>query len=122
MLTFSLPKLVFDNEMCGQALHFVRAFAPVDDLPTADLVDDLLKDSHLITSPHTLEHWPKELYLTDPVVDRENRENWEEKGSKSLYDRACEEVETRLAAYQPIDTDPAADQAMRDIIAATRVI
>lgn len=118
VLTFSLPKLVFDNEMCGQALHFVRAFAPVDDLPTGQLVDDLLRDSHLITSPHTLEHWPKELYLTDPVVDRENRESWEEKGSKSLYDRACEEVETRLAAYQPIDTDPAADKAMRDIIAA----
>ena len=24
LLVFSLPKLVFDDEMCGQALHFVR--------------------------------------------------------------------------------------------------
>ena len=24
VLTFSLPKLVFDNEVCGQSLHFVE--------------------------------------------------------------------------------------------------
>ena len=24
LLVFNLPKLVFDNEMCGQALRFVR--------------------------------------------------------------------------------------------------
>ena len=28
VLTFSLPKLVFDNEVCGQALHFVREIEP----------------------------------------------------------------------------------------------
>jgi trimethylamine--corrinoid protein Co-methyltransferase len=27
VLTFSLPKLVFDNEVCGQCLHFVREIA-----------------------------------------------------------------------------------------------
>ena len=74
VLTFSLPKLVFDNEVCGQALHFVRDVEPMGDLPTGELVSQLLQDDHLITSPHTLEYWPKELYLTDPVVDRNNRE------------------------------------------------
>jgi trimethylamine--corrinoid protein Co-methyltransferase len=116
VLTFSLPKLVFDNEVCGQALHFVRELKPVDDLPTADLVEQLMRDDHLITSPHTLEHWPGELYLTDPVIDRDNRETWEEKGSRKLYDRACEDVEKRLAAYTPVETDAAIDAAMRDLV------
>jgi trimethylamine---corrinoid protein Co-methyltransferase len=116
VLTFSLPKLVFDNEVCGQSLHFVREIEVLDDLPITQLVDDLLRDDHLITSPHTLEHWPKELYLTNPVVDRENRESWEEAGSPELNQRAITEVEERLAAYQPIETDPAIDQAMRDIV------
>jgi trimethylamine--corrinoid protein Co-methyltransferase len=116
VLTFSLPKLVFDNEVCGQALHFVRDMKPVDDLPTADLVAQLMKDDHLITAPHTLAHWPQELYLTDPVIDRENRETWEEKGSSTLYDRAREEVDKRLAAYTPIETDAAADAAMRELV------
>jgi trimethylamine--corrinoid protein Co-methyltransferase len=76
VLTFSLPKLVHDNEVCGQALHFVREIKVLDDLPTGELVHHLMKEDHLITSPHTLEHWPQELYLTDPVIDRLNRETW----------------------------------------------
>jgi len=116
VLTFSLPKLVFDNEVCGQALHFVRDLKPVDDLPTADLVEQLMRDEHLITSPHTLEHWRQELYLTDPVMDRVNRETWEENGSLQLYDRACEQVEVRLANYSPVETDTATDSAMREIV------
>ncbi len=116
VLTFSLPKLVFDNEVCGQALHFVREIEPLEDLPTSDLVEHLMRDDHLITAEHTLKHWPQELYLTDPVIDRLNRETWEEAGSMELYDRACEQVEQRLANYTPFDTDPAIDAAMREIV------
>ncbi len=116
VLTFSLPKLVFDNEVCGQALHFVREIEPLEDLPTSDLVEHLMRDDHLITAEHTLKHWPQELYLTDPVIDRLNRETWEEAGSMELYDRACEQVEQRLANYTPFDTDPAIDAAMRKIV------
>jgi trimethylamine--corrinoid protein Co-methyltransferase len=116
VLTFSLPKLVFDNEVCGQCLHFVRDLHPIDDLPTGHLVEQLMQEDHLITAGHTLEHWPEELYLTDPVIDRANRETWEETGSLSLLDRAGREVETRLGDYLPLETDPAIDQAMRDLI------
>jgi len=116
VLTFSLPKLVFDNEVCGQSLHFVREIGIQEDLPTGKLVDDLMKDDHLITSPHTLKHWPHELYLTQPVIDRENRETWEERGSKSLEQRATEEVEERLSKYEPIETDVEIDKAMRELI------
>jgi len=118
VLTFSLPKLVFDNEVCGQALHFVREVEPLDDLPTDHLVKQLMQDDHLITAPHTLEHWPEELYLTDPVVDRSNRETWEESGAVRLYERACAEVEDRLSRYTPIETDAATDAEMRRIIKA----
>ncbi len=116
VLTFSLPKLVFDNEVCGQCLHFVRDLEPLGDLPTRSLVEDLMQEDHLITSEHTLEHWPQQLYLTDPVIDRSNRESWEESGSRTLMDRACTEVEERLAKYTPISTDAAQDTAMREMI------
>lgn len=116
VLTFSLPKLVFDNEICGQSLHFVRSIETLDDLPATGLVEDLMRDDHLITSPHTLEHWPKELYLTGPVFDRENRETWEKAGAKDLVTRATEEVERRLREYQPIETDASIDGAMRELV------
>src|SRR5215218_9655723 len=118
VLTFSLPKLVFDNEVCGQCLHFVRNMSVTDDLPAQQLVDDVRANDHLITSPHTLKHWPSQLYLTDQVIDRENRETWQKAGSRDLYRRACDEVETRLAAYTPIETDPLLDTEMRRMIVA----
>jgi trimethylamine--corrinoid protein Co-methyltransferase len=116
VLTFSLPKLVFDNEVCGQCLHFVREVRVQDDLPAGDLVQQLRQNDHLITAPHTLKHWPQELYLTDPVIDRENREAWIKQGSKDLYRRACEQVDRRLAAYVPVMTDGAADAELRRLV------
>jgi len=116
VLTFSLPKLVLDNEFCGQVLHFVRETRVLEDLPTAGLVEELLKEDHLITAPHTLEYWPRELYMTDPVLDRMNRDSWVEGGSVSLEERACEQVELRLANYTPFETDTAVDAEMRRLV------
>ena len=116
VLTFSLPKLVYDNEICGQALHFVREIRILDDLPAGGLVGEVLEKGDLMTSPHTLEHWPRELYMTGPVTDRDNRNNWEKAGAKQLYGRACDEVDERLAAYQLVDTDADVDKAMRELI------
>jgi trimethylamine--corrinoid protein Co-methyltransferase len=121
VLVFSLPKLVFDNEMCGQALHFIRPIEPRDDLPAGELVRHLLDEAHLIMADHTTRHWPEELWLTGPVVDRENRETWERRGSQDLQQRACEEVDRRLAAYRGLETDAAVDSEMLAIIRAGMV-
>jgi len=118
VLTFSLPKLVFDNEVCGQALHFCREIRPLDDLPSQHLVDHLMKEGHLITAAQTLEHWPRELYLTDPVIDRTTRDTADKTKGPDLVARATEQVDRRLAAYTPIETDPAIDAAMRELILA----
>jgi trimethylamine---corrinoid protein Co-methyltransferase len=118
LLVFSLPKLVFDDEMCGQALRFIRDIEVRDDLPTTDLITALMSDHHLIMAEHTTKHWPSELYLPNPVVDRENRESWLRQGGKDAYQRACDETERRLAAYEPLETDPAIDEELRRIIRA----
>ena len=116
VLVFSLPKLIFDDEMCGQALRLARSLSVVEDLPITDLVNSQLQEAHLITAPHTLAHWPEELYLPSPVVDRKNRETWQRDGEKSLWARAVDEVERRLAGYHPIETDSAVDAEMRRVI------
>jgi trimethylamine--corrinoid protein Co-methyltransferase len=116
VLVFSLAKLVFDDEMCAQALRFVREVRPMDDLPVTELVRTVLADQHLITAEHTLAHWPAELYLPGRVVDRDNRENWTKQGATDSYQRACAEVDRRLAAYQPLETDGGIDRELRAII------
>jgi trimethylamine--corrinoid protein Co-methyltransferase len=116
VLVFSLEKLVFDNEICGQALHFVRDFKPMDDLPTVDLVRQLLQEQHLLIADHTLKYWPEEMYLPGPAFDRLNRDNWHKAGQPTLHQRTLAEVERVLAAYQPVETDPLVIAEMRRLI------
>jgi len=118
LLVFSLPKLVFDDAMCGQVLHFVREVRELNDLPVHELVDQLMADQHLIMAPHTMAHWPEELYLPSAIVDRDNREAWTRLGAKDTYQRATDEVDRRLAAYQQLETDPLIDAELRAIIKA----
>jgi trimethylamine--corrinoid protein Co-methyltransferase len=116
VLTFSLEKLVLDDELCGQALHAVRDFVVKDDLPTRDLVRQLLADKHLLTAEHTLAHWPRELYLPGPTFDRTNREQWAKEGSRDLHARMLAEVERRLAEYVSPELDPVAEAEMVRIL------
>jgi trimethylamine--corrinoid protein Co-methyltransferase len=118
LLVFSLPKLVFDDELCGQALRFVREIRVLDDLPVGPLIDRLMADQHLITAEHTIAHWPTELYLPSPVIERDNREAWTRAGARDTYRRACDEVDRRLARYRPLATDPAIDTELRRIISS----
>ena len=116
LLVFSLPKLVFDDEMCGQALRFVREVQPLDDLPTTDLIGQLMADQHLIMADHTTRHWPAELYLPSASSIATTARTGPSGGSKDTYQRACDEVDRRLAAYQQLETDPAIDDELRRII------
>jgi len=116
VLTFGLGKLVFDDELCGQALHFCRDFDVREDLPTRDLVRQLLHEKHLLTSPHTLNHWRSELYLPGLVFDRINRETWLRAGGMTLDQRVHQEVERLLGAYASPPLDPRIDAEMIRII------
>ena len=118
VMTFSLAKLVFDNEICGQALHFVRDTALAEDASSVDLARELLAEGHLLTVEHTRRHWPDHLYLPGPIFDRTDRDRWQASGSPSLWQRAVAEVEDRLARYRPIETDPHLDFELRRIIRA----
>jgi trimethylamine---corrinoid protein Co-methyltransferase len=116
LLVFSLPRLVFDDEICGQTLHFLRELRPADDLPTQPLLEQLFTDQHLIMAPHTTAHWPTELYLPSPIVERDNRENWAKAGASDTYARAISDVERRLARYHPIETEERAVAELERII------
>ena len=104
---FSLEKLAFDDEVVAHALRFIRPIHVQEDLPAAPLLEELVRDKHLLTSEHTLKHWPDELYLPGPMVDRTNWEQWREQGSKDWRQRALDVVEDALAKYEEPPLDPA---------------
>jgi trimethylamine---corrinoid protein Co-methyltransferase len=103
---FSLEKLAFDDELVAHAKRFIRPVEVRDDLPALPLLEELVRDKHLMMSEHTLEHWPEELYLPGPMIDRTNWDQWKTDGSKTFRDRAREVIEACLDDYdlEPLDT------------------
>lgn len=116
VMTFSLPKLVFDDELCGQALRFVRESQIINDLPTVELARALLEEQHLITADHTMSHWQTQLYLPSQIYDRTTRENYAKRGGLDLRQRCTADVEKRLKQYQPVETDSAIRVEMERLI------
>ena len=119
LLTFSLPKLVIDDEIAGQALHFGRDIVPADDLPTTGLIAELLEEGHVMTADHTMDRWPAELYLPGPVWDRDPYDRWASSGESDINARAVAEVDRLLESYQALPVDPAVDAEARAIIKAS---
>ena len=97
----SLGKLALDNEICGMALRMIRGIEPREDFPSLPHFEELLRDGHLLISKHSRKYLRDEHYFPGPVLDRANRARWKEEGSRTLSQRARDEVERLLAAYEP---------------------
>ncbi|MCK4255388.1 trimethylamine methyltransferase family protein, partial [candidate division WOR-3 bacterium] len=50
---------------------------------------------------HTRRYLKEEQYFPGPVIDRANRDRWQEDGGLSLYNRAFGEVERLINEYKP---------------------
>ncbi len=116
---FSLEKLVFDDELAAHAHRYARPIEVKDDLPTRPLLELLLEENHLLTAEHTLEHWPTELYLPGPMIDRTNWDQWQLQGSKDYRARANQLIDEALDDYDTAPLDPALDAEMRHLFAST---
>jgi trimethylamine--corrinoid protein Co-methyltransferase len=116
---FSLEKLVFDDEVVAHAKRFVRPVEVREDLPAAELLAELVREKHLLTSEHTLNHWPEELYLPGPMVDRTNWDQWAEQGSRDWGARANEVIDETLAAYEVEPLDAKVHTEIQDLFRRT---
>ncbi len=116
LLTFSLPKLVVDDEIVGQVLHFGRDVQVLDDIPASAIIREMLDEGHALMAEHTMTHWPTELYLPGPAWDRDAYDAWSAKGELDIVARATARVDELLASYEMPPADPAVDAEARAII------
>jgi trimethylamine--corrinoid protein Co-methyltransferase len=97
----SLEKLVVDHEICGMALRLGRGIEPREDFPALPRFEELLREEHLLISPHTRKYLKSEIAFPGPVIDRASRARWAEEGSGTLGDRAHAEVERLIGQWTP---------------------
>ncbi len=116
---FSFEKLVFDDEIVAHARRFVRPVEVREDLPAGELIAELVRDNHLLTSEHTLAHWPDELYMPGRTLDRTNWDQWAEQGSRDWRARANEVIDETLAAYEVEPLERRVHDEIRQLISST---
>lgn len=74
--SFSLEKLVIDNDICGMALRLVNGITNHEEIITKDLLDQYEEKKQLLTHPTTRNLYKKEFYFPSEVVDRATRDEY----------------------------------------------
>lgn len=116
--TFSLEKLLLDNEICGMAQRLIRGIEPKDDFPAGSIFEELLRDKHLIIAEHTRKHVKGEILLPGSIIDRTNRSRWEEEGEPSLESRIKDQIDRLLSSYEPTGLDEAIVKELEEMMTA----
>ncbi|MEX2704911.1 MAG: trimethylamine methyltransferase family protein [Candidatus Freyrarchaeum guaymaensis] len=97
----SLEKLVIDNELCGMALRLMRGIHISRESLAEELIGEVGPGGNFLNKRHTLKWFRKEQLLPSIVIDRMTTSLWQERGSKTAYQRAREEVERILSTHEP---------------------
>jgi len=118
--TFSLEKLIIDNEVCGMALRAQRGIEFSEETMAVDLINELGPGGVYLETDLTMKHFKTEPYMPSKVIDRHDRKNWEDEGSKTIFERAQEKVRDIKANHVPSaldsDRDSKLDTVARSVI------
>jgi len=103
-LVVDYPDLVFCNDCMAFIKHALRPVKVDPESMAFDVIKEVGPGGNYLTSQHTFQHFKAELWHSD-LFDHNNWENWKNKGSKTIRDKALEKTYDMLARkYQSIIT------------------
>ena len=123
--TFSLEKLVIDNEMAAMVNRIFRGIEVSEETMAVDLICGTGPGGDYLSTEHTAEWFKKELYIPPLVIDKTNRSQWETGGRHDVFDRAKKTVERILANHKPKplggEREELLDKAFREVMELRKV-
>ncbi len=114
-LTVSKEGLVLDEEIIAGVYRTLEGVRVDQTTLAAQLVDRVGPGGHFLKQRHTLQFIQSEHFLPR-LASRQTREKWMEGGSKTMVDRAREEVERILAEHEPAPLPAAAEAELERIV------
>jgi trimethylamine--corrinoid protein Co-methyltransferase len=97
----SLDMLVFSNEAISMAKRLMRGIDVQPQTLAVEVLSEVGPGGNFFDHVHTLEHFRKEIWIPE-LLDRNNRQAWEQGGQKSTGDRARERVRQILGSHKPL--------------------
>ena len=93
--TISPEVAVIDNEIIGNCLRFSSGIQVNEEHLAYDVIKEVVFKGSFLETEHTLEHFREEVRYS-LLPNRTSRGRWEEKGSKSIEEKAIEFVDDIL--------------------------
>jgi len=116
----SLSWLVVDNELAAYVKRIARGFEVNTDKLATEVVSAVGPKGNYLAEEHTAKHFREELWLCSQLWTRQSYDGWEGEGSRSMADRAADEVSRILATHTPQPIDEALAQEVDNIVKCAR--
>jgi len=115
--SFSIEKLILDNELCLLSLRLIQGIEDCEDIPTTPLINELLNEGHFLISDHTRKHLGSTHYFPDEIIDRMGRNRWQTEGRMTLNQRLRFKGEQLIQQSDPVDpNDPIVIELKRRMV------
>jgi trimethylamine--corrinoid protein Co-methyltransferase len=110
----SFEGLVIDNDLLGNAQRLLRGIEVTDETLSYEVIAEAVAGAgHYLGADQTLQLMRTEFHYPD-LADRSSPGEWQEDGSRTIYERAHERVEEILGTHYPQYLDPAVDARIRE--------
>lgn len=114
-LVVDYPDLVFCNECMAFIKRSLRELKVDQESMAFDVIKEVGPGGNYLSSQHTFQHFKEELWHSD-LFDHDNWENWQNKGSRTIRDKALEKVFAMLEQECPPLLSPEQMNAIDNVV------
>jgi trimethylamine--corrinoid protein Co-methyltransferase len=111
----SLEKLVIDNEIIASVRRFLRGVDTSEESLGLEIIRLVGHRGNFLSTQHTLLNFQKEVHLPSPVIDRDFRQTWENKGSLDAAERAHRRARELISTHHLPALDPVVEAELKKI-------
>ncbi len=110
----SFEGLVIDDDLLGNAQRLLRGIEVNDETLSYEVIAGAVAGpGHYLGAEQTL-HLMRSEFQYPGIADRTTPGEWEERGSRTIYEQAHERVVDILGSHYPVYLDPAVDARIRE--------
>jgi trimethylamine--corrinoid protein Co-methyltransferase len=114
LLGCSFEAMAMDDEMISNIRRTMRGIEVTDETLSVDVIEEVARGpGHFLGTGQTLALMESE-YVYPSLADRATPDEWQERGSSDMWDRAHQQVTAVLAEHYPDHISTAADQRIRE--------
>lgn len=115
-LVAGYEKFVLDCEILGMLHTWARGVDLSDEGLALEAIAEVPPGGQYLAAEHTVRHFRTAFYRAE-LFDYRTVEQWTADGARDAWQRAAEQVQRLLAAYEPPVLDPAVEESLLDYMA-----